>query len=66
MIEGLSHIIFAVRNIEKTAELFNKIFNAEEVYYNGERKHSLVYIFVKICYSLIEQLIKKASWVFVK
>ncbi|NRT35141.1 catechol 2,3-dioxygenase-like lactoylglutathione lyase family enzyme [Clostridium beijerinckii] len=41
MIEGLSHITFTVRNVEKTAELFNKIFNAEEVYYNGERKHSL-------------------------
>ncbi|NOW04195.1 hypothetical protein [Clostridium beijerinckii] len=50
-----------IENIEKTAELFNKIFNAEEVYYNGERKHSLVYIFVKICYSLVEAINKKSK-----
>jgi hypothetical protein len=37
MIECLSHITFTVRNAGKTAELFNKIFNAKEVYYNGEK-----------------------------
>jgi len=41
MIEGLSHITFTVRNADKTAELFNKIFNAKEIYYNGEKRHSL-------------------------
>lgn len=41
MIECLSHITFTVRNADKTAELFKKIFNAKEVYYNGEKKHSL-------------------------
>jgi len=41
MIEGVSHITFIVKNIDKTTELFKKIFNAEEVYYSGEKKHSL-------------------------
>lgn len=41
MIEGLSHITFTVRNTDKTAELFKRMFNAKEVYYNGEKKHSL-------------------------
>ncbi len=41
MIEGVSHITFIVKNIDKTAELFKKIFNAKEVYYSGEKKHSL-------------------------
>lgn len=41
MIEGVSHITFIVKNIDKTTELFKKIFNAKEVYYSGEKKHSL-------------------------
>lgn len=41
MIEGISHVTFVVKNLDKTTELFEKIFNAKEVYYSGDKKHSL-------------------------
>jgi len=41
MIESVSHITFVVKNLDKTTELFKKIFDAKEVYYSGEKKHSL-------------------------
>lgn len=41
MIECVSHITFIVKNLNKTTELFKEIFNAEEIYYSGEEKHSL-------------------------
>lgn len=41
MIEGISHITFVVRNLDKTSELFENIFDAKEVYYSGDKKHSL-------------------------
>jgi len=41
MIEDISHITFVVRNLDKTSELFEKIFDAKEVYYSGDKKHSL-------------------------
>lgn len=41
MIESVSHITFVVKNLDKTTELFKKIFHAKEVYYSGEKKHSL-------------------------
>lgn len=41
MIEGLSHITFVVKNLDKTTQLFKELFNAQEVYYSGEKKHSL-------------------------
>ena len=41
MIEGVSHITFIVKNLDKTTQLFKELFNAKEVYYSGEKKHSL-------------------------
>ncbi|MBU3145187.1 FosX/FosE/FosI family fosfomycin resistance hydrolase [Clostridium sp. CF012] len=41
MIESVSHITFVVKNLDKTTELFKELFNAKEVYYSGEKKHSL-------------------------
>ncbi|MFV3030954.1 hypothetical protein ACLD44_15815 [Clostridium botulinum] len=41
MIECISHITFVVKNLDKTTQLFKELFNAKEVYYSGEKKHSL-------------------------
>ncbi|HOE57258.1 MAG TPA: VOC family protein, partial [Bacillota bacterium] len=41
MISSISHITFVVKNLDKTTELFKELFNAREVYYSGEKKHSL-------------------------
>jgi len=41
MIEGISHVTFVVKNLDKTTELFKEIFDAKEVYYSGDKKHSL-------------------------
>lgn len=41
MIEGISHITFIVKNLDKTAKLFKELFNAEEVYYSADKKHSI-------------------------
>lgn len=41
MIEGISHITFIVSNLDKTTQLFKELFNAKEVYYSGEKPHSL-------------------------
>ena len=41
MIEGVSHITFIVRDLDKTARLFKELFDAEEVYGSREKKHSL-------------------------
>ncbi|HBB28238.1 MAG TPA: FosX/FosE/FosI family fosfomycin resistance thiol transferase [Clostridiales bacterium] len=41
MIEGISHVTFVVKNLDKTTELFKEIFEAKEVYYSGDKKHSL-------------------------
>ncbi|MDV4149988.1 FosX/FosE/FosI family fosfomycin resistance hydrolase [Clostridium sp. AL.422] len=41
MIESISHITFVVKNLDKTTQLFKELFNAKEVYYSGEKKHSL-------------------------
>ncbi len=41
MIESVSHITFVVKNLNKTTELFKELFNAKEVYYSGEKTHSL-------------------------
>lgn len=41
MVEALSHITFVVKNIEKTAEMLNYVFDAEEVYDSGEKSHSV-------------------------
>ncbi len=41
MIECISHITFVVKNLDKTTQLFKELFNAKEVYYSAETKHSL-------------------------
>jgi catechol 2,3-dioxygenase-like lactoylglutathione lyase family enzyme len=41
MIKGISHITIIVKDIEKTAVLFQKLFNAEEIYSSGNDIHSI-------------------------
>ncbi|MFE8699926.1 FosX/FosE/FosI family fosfomycin resistance hydrolase [Cytobacillus sp. FJAT-54145] len=41
MIEGVSHITFVVKNLDKTTKLYKELFNAEEVYDSGEKTHSI-------------------------
>ncbi len=41
MIENVSHITFVAKDLDKTTELFKDLFEAEEVYYSGEKAHSL-------------------------
>ena len=41
MIECISHITFIVKDLDKTTLLFKELFGAKEVYYSGEKKHSL-------------------------
>ncbi len=41
MISSISHITFVVKDLDKTTELFIELFNAREVYYSGEERHSL-------------------------
>jgi fosfomycin resistance protein FosX len=41
MVKGISHITLVVRDIEKTALLFNKIFGAKEIFSSGEDIHSI-------------------------
>ena len=40
MISGISHITFIVKNLERSASFFIKIFNAIEVYSSGENTFS--------------------------
>lgn len=40
MIEGLSHITFIVKNLERTSNLLTSVFEAEEVYSSGEKEYS--------------------------
>jgi len=41
MIEGLSHITFIVRDLERMTAFLTKIFDAEEVYASGDRTFSI-------------------------
>ena len=41
MIEGISHITFIVKNLEKTAAFLKHIFDAQEVYSSGDNTFSL-------------------------
>jgi catechol 2,3-dioxygenase-like lactoylglutathione lyase family enzyme len=41
MIKGISHITFIAKDIEKTAGLFKKIFDAKEIYSSGNDTHSI-------------------------
>lgn len=40
MVEGLSHITFIVKNLDRTSELLKTVFNAKEVYFSSEKKYS--------------------------
>ncbi|BBD06989.1 FosX/FosE/FosI family fosfomycin resistance hydrolase [Desulfovibrio ferrophilus] len=41
MIEGLSHITFIVRDLERTSRFLTTVFDAEQVYASGEELHSI-------------------------
>ena len=41
MIEGLSHITFVVRDLDRTTTLYKTLFGAEEVYFSGDKTHSI-------------------------
>lgn len=41
MIQGISHITFIVRDLEKMTTFLTTIFDAQEVYASGERIFSL-------------------------
>ena len=41
MIEGLSHITFIVRDLDRMADFLQAIFGAEEVYSSGDRTFSI-------------------------
>lgn len=41
MIENVSHITFVVKDLEKTTALYKELFDAQEVYYSGDKTHSL-------------------------
>lgn len=40
-IQGLSHITFVCRDLEKTAEMFKSVFGAQEVYSSGDNTFSI-------------------------
>ena len=40
MIEGLSHITFIVKDLERTSDFLTSIFDAKEIYASGEKKYS--------------------------
>ena len=41
MIEGLSHVTFIVRDLDRMASLLLAIFDAEEIYSSGDEKFSI-------------------------
>lgn len=41
MIQGISHITFIVKDLEKMTKLLTAIFGAEEVYYSEEKTFSI-------------------------
>lgn len=41
MIEGISHITFIVRDLDRTTRFLKDVFEAEPVYDSGEKTHSL-------------------------
>lgn len=41
MIEGLSHITFIVKNLERSAEFFKTVLLAEEIYSSDEKEYSI-------------------------
>ena len=40
MIEGLSHITFIVKDLERASDLLTSIFDAKEIYASGEKRYS--------------------------
>jgi len=42
LISGISHITFIVENLDKATIFFHEIFGAQEVYYSGEKKFSIL------------------------
>ena len=40
MIEGLSHITFIVKDIDRSSDFLKRVFEAKDVYSSGEKKHS--------------------------
>jgi len=40
MIEGLSHITFIVKDLDRTSDFLTSVFEAKEIYSSGEKKHS--------------------------
>ena len=41
MVEGISHITFVVKDLEKTTRLFVELLGGEEVYASGEATFSI-------------------------
>jgi fosfomycin resistance protein FosX len=41
MIQGISHITFIVKDLEKMTNFLTHIFGAEEVYFSGEKTFSI-------------------------
>jgi fosfomycin resistance protein FosX len=41
MIQGISHITLIVKEIDKSADLFKRLFNAEEVYSSAGKTYSI-------------------------
>lgn len=41
LIEGISHITFIVKDLERTSTLFKNIFDAKEIYSSGDNTFSL-------------------------
>lgn len=52
MIEGLSHITFIVKNLDRTSNFFKSVFEAEEIYTSGEKEYS----YSKEKYFLVNEL----------
>ncbi|SHJ20304.1 VOC family protein [Lutispora thermophila] len=44
MISGISHITFIVEDLEKATKFFKKVFDAEEVYYSGDKTFYDMYL----------------------
>lgn len=41
MIEGISHLTFIVKDLERTSTFFRSIFDAKEIYSSGDKTFSL-------------------------
>jgi catechol 2,3-dioxygenase-like lactoylglutathione lyase family enzyme len=41
VIEGLSHVTFVVRDLDRTSDFLSKIFDAEEIYTSGDATFSI-------------------------